>query len=136
MSPPMTRGPRLRLAFVYDARYPEHQGGAERRIHELAIRLAARHEVHLVSWGSPMDAPRPELTNLVLDPVGRMPALYGADGRRTIREAAAFAVRLLPVLLRLRVDVINRTAKAFPGPSRRSRAARSPPGLSPVTSTA
>jgi hypothetical protein len=42
--------PRLRIGFVYDALFPYVTGGVERRIHELAARLATRHEVHLVSW--------------------------------------------------------------------------------------
>lgn len=110
MSPVHNR--RLRIAYVYDALYPYRQGGAERRYHELARRMADRHEVHMVSWGHP--GPVPEaLDGLTLHSVGRAPELYGADGRRTIREAAAFAVRLVPALLRLRVDVIDCSATPY-----------------------
>ena len=34
------RSRRLRIGFVYDASYPETSGGAERRYHEIATRLA------------------------------------------------------------------------------------------------
>ena len=40
----------MRIAFVYDALYPYVRGGAERRYHELARRLSARHDVHYISW--------------------------------------------------------------------------------------
>ena len=41
---------RLRIAFVYDGLVPFTTGGGERRYHELASRLAERHDVHYVSW--------------------------------------------------------------------------------------
>jgi glycosyltransferase involved in cell wall biosynthesis len=103
---------RLRIAYVYDALYPFRQGGAERRYHELARRMAADHEVHMVSWGHPAPVPA-ALDGLTVHAVGRAPELYGDDGRRTVREAAAFAVRLVPALLRLRVDVIDCSATPY-----------------------
>ncbi len=36
----------MRIAFVYDAVYPWIKGGAEKRIYEIAKRLAKKHEVH------------------------------------------------------------------------------------------
>ena len=40
----------MKIALVYDALYPFTTGGAEKRYYELGRRLAARHEVHSVSW--------------------------------------------------------------------------------------
>jgi glycosyltransferase involved in cell wall biosynthesis len=104
---------RLRIAFVYDALFPYVKGGAERRYHELARRLSQRHDVHLVSWTWWDGAPDESLNGLTLHGVGRPPALYGADGKRTVREAAAFSVRALPTLLRGRWDVIDCSATPY-----------------------
>ena len=47
----------MRIAFVYDTVYPETKGGVEKRVWELARRLATRgHEVHLLvphAWDGP-----------------------------------------------------------------------------------
>lgn len=103
----------MRIAFVYDALYPFHKGGAERRVHEIAVRLAARHEVHLLSWRFAEGDPPPELDGLTLHDVGAAPGFYGADGRRTVREALAFATRAVPHLLRQRYDVIDCSATPY-----------------------
>lgn len=104
---------RLRIAFVYDALFPYVKGGAERRYHELARRLSARHDVHLVSWTWWDGAPDESLNGLTLHGVGKPPAMYGADGKRTVREAAAFSARVLPVLLRGKWDVIDCAATPY-----------------------
>ncbi|EEB73821.1 glycosyltransferase family 4 protein [Thermococcus sp. AM4] len=51
----------LRIAFVYDVIYPWVKGGVERRIYELARRLAKHHEVHVYGyrhWEGPKDIER------------------------------------------------------------------------------
>jgi L-malate glycosyltransferase len=106
-------GDRLRIAYVYDALYPLHRGGAERRYRELATRMSARHEVHYVTWRSWQGSPPEELDGVVLHGVGAVPGFYGADGRRTVREATAFAARLVPTLLRQRFDVIDCSATPY-----------------------
>ncbi|WP_297510169.1 glycosyltransferase family 4 protein [Thermococcus sp.] len=40
----------LRIAFVYDVVYPWVKGGVEKRIYELARRLAKEHEVHVYGY--------------------------------------------------------------------------------------
>ena len=40
----------LRIAFVYDVIYPWVKGGVEKRIYELAKRLARDHEVHIYGY--------------------------------------------------------------------------------------
>jgi glycosyltransferase involved in cell wall biosynthesis len=103
----------LRIGLVYDALYPYVNGGAEKRYHELAVRLAERHEVHYLTWQF-WDGPRDVVENGIrLHGVGRAPSLYGGDGKRTIREAAAFSARLMPVLLRQRLDVIDCSATPY-----------------------
>ncbi|MDH4335029.1 MAG: glycosyltransferase family 4 protein, partial [Chloroflexota bacterium] len=103
----------LRIGLVYDALYPYVTGGAEKRYHELAKRLAERHEVHYVTWRF-WDGPDQIVEDgITLHGVGHPPALYGTDGKRTVREAVAFSARLLPVLLRQRWDVIDCSATPY-----------------------
>ena len=103
----------MRIALVYDAIYPWVTGGAERRFHELALRLRERHDVHLVGWQW-WDGPSTiERAGVTLHGVGRAPALYGDDGKRTVREAVTFSARLLPFLLRHRFDVIDCSATPY-----------------------
>jgi glycosyltransferase involved in cell wall biosynthesis len=45
--------------------------------------------------------------------VGPARPFYGDDGKRTIREATAFAVRLLPILGRRRFDVVDASATPY-----------------------
>lgn len=99
----------MRIAIVYDAIYPYVTGGAERRYYEIGRRLAARgHEVRFVGWrwwaGASL-ARRPDGT--WVEGVGTPPALHDADGRRTFREAAAFAARVVPAIARIDANVIE-----------------------------
>lgn len=103
----------MRIGFVYDGLYPWVTGGAERRNHELAIRLAERHEVHVVSWNWWDGPPVIERDGMTLHGVGRPPALYGGDGKRTVREALSFSGRVMPVLLRNRWDVVDCSATPY-----------------------
>jgi glycosyltransferase involved in cell wall biosynthesis len=99
---------RLRIALPYDALWPYVTGGAERRIHEIAHRLAASHDVTLISWrwwDGPSVTLRDDGVRLV--GLGRAQPLYGADGKRRVAEVAAFALRLIPALLRRRYDVVE-----------------------------
>jgi glycosyltransferase involved in cell wall biosynthesis len=98
----------MRIAFVYDAVYPYVNGGAERRYYELGTRLARRgHDVHFVGWQYwPGPAIRFE-HGCWYHGAGAPPPLHDTDGRRTFREAFAFAMRSAAVLARLDVDVIE-----------------------------
>lgn len=103
----------MRIALVYDAMYPWVAGGAERRFFELGRRLAARHDVHLVGWQW-WDGPATiERAGMHLHGLGPAPQLYGADGKRTVREAVQFSARLLPFLLRHRFDVVDCSATPY-----------------------
>jgi L-malate glycosyltransferase len=103
----------VRIALVYDALYPWVAGGAERRFAEIGRRLAARHEVHLVGWQWWDGPARIGRDGMTLHGVGRAPALYGDDGKRTVREAVSFSARLLPYLVRHRFDVIDCSATPY-----------------------
>ena len=67
----------------------------------------------MVSWTWWDGAPDESLNGLTLHGVGRPPALYGTDGKRTIHEAAAFSARALPTLLRGKWDVIDCSATPY-----------------------
>lgn len=103
----------MRICFVYDALFPYVSGGAERRNHEFAKRLAERHDVHIVTWQYWPGPATTKQDGITLHGVGRPMPLYGADGKRTLREALAFALRVLPVLMRQRFDVIDWAAIPF-----------------------
>jgi glycosyltransferase involved in cell wall biosynthesis/O-antigen/teichoic acid export membrane protein len=102
--------PRLRVRYVYDALYPEMNGGAERRYHELATRLAATCDVDYVTWTFGGGAAVRHRDGVTYRGVGPAPEFYGADGKRRVREAIAFAWRLIPALLRDRVDILDVSA--------------------------
>lgn len=104
---------RLTIGFVYDALIPYQNGGAERRFHEIARRLSERHDVHYVTWQYWPGARVVERDGITLHGIGRPPELYGDDGKRTIREAATFAARVVPCLLRERFDVIDCSATPY-----------------------
>ncbi|WP_435146425.1 glycosyltransferase family 4 protein [Halobaculum sp. P14] len=96
----------MKIAFVYDAVYPHVTGGAERRVWEIATRLADEHDVHwygLHCWDGPRVVERDGVT---LHGVMPWDDLY-TDGRRSIREALEFAARLAPHLLGADFDVVD-----------------------------
>jgi glycosyltransferase involved in cell wall biosynthesis len=97
----------MKIAFVYDVIYPFVTGGVEKRIHELAIRLAGSgNDVHVIgmkSWEGPATIVRDGVT---LHGICPAQPLY-AGGRRTITEALSFSIRLAPFLLRERFDLID-----------------------------
>lgn len=97
----------MKIAFIYDVVYPYVKGGVEKRIHELAIRLAARgHDVHVIGmkyWEGPAAIRKDGVTLHGICP----PLPLYADGRRTIREAIHFSTRLVPFLMREEFDIID-----------------------------
>lgn len=97
----------MKIAYIHDAIYPFVKGGAEKRLHEISKRLAARgHEVHVYGarwWGA---EPTRKMEGVTLHGVCRALPLY-SKGRRSIRAAATFAASVLPHLLKERFDVID-----------------------------
>jgi glycosyltransferase involved in cell wall biosynthesis len=103
----------MKIAFVYDGLYPYLKGGAERRYYELATRLSARHEVHYITWRHWGAARAARHGGFTVLGVGAPRPFYGEDGKRTVGEAAQFAVRLLPALRERRYDVIDCSATPY-----------------------
>ncbi|MBS1262861.1 MAG: D-inositol-3-phosphate glycosyltransferase [Methanonatronarchaeales archaeon] len=96
----------MRIAYVYDAVYPWVKGGVERRVWELASRLAGEHDVHVFGmkyWDGPDVVEREGVT---LHGVCKPVELY-AGGRRSIPPAVYFAARVAPPLLREEFDVVD-----------------------------
>lgn len=97
----------MKIAFVYDAVYPWVKGGAEKRIHELGIRLMEKgHEIHLfgIKWWEGPDVIEHE--GLILHGVCKSRDLY-VDGRRSIAAALIFSLKLFPHLSCEKFDLID-----------------------------
>ena len=96
----------MRIAYVYDAVHPWETGGVQKRVWELARRLADDHDVHwygLHYWDGPSTIEREGVT---LHGVMDATELY-VDGRRSIPEAVRFSARLAAPLLKRSFDVID-----------------------------
>jgi L-malate glycosyltransferase len=98
----------MKVAIVYDLAYPYHLGGAERRLWELARRLAARgHTVELLSmqmWPGP-----PVLVQEGVRSVGVCAGMppFNKRGNRSLIEPVVFACHLFRYLRRTDFDLID-----------------------------
>jgi L-malate glycosyltransferase len=105
----------MKIAFIYDAMYPWVTGGAEKRIYELATRLAQRgHDVHCYSWGWWWpDWGEKDIIyeGIHLHGVGKPAELYTSE-RRSIKEALFFAIKLFPILMKEEYDIVD--CQGFP----------------------
>ncbi|HTX60697.1 MAG TPA: glycosyltransferase family 4 protein [Methanobacterium sp.] len=105
----------MKIAFVYDAAYPWVKGGAEKRVYELAKRLAAHdHEVHWYSmgyWWPEHGKKDMEMDGIHLHGVSSPVELYQED-RRSIKEAIYFALMILFKLRAGKYDLID--CQGFP----------------------
>ena len=105
----------MKIAFIYDAVYPYVKGGAEKRVYELATRLAKRgHEVHWYSigwWWTENDHTDMIMDGIKLHGVSDPINLY-SDDRRSIKEALIFSLKLLNPLFKDSYDVID--CQGFP----------------------
>ena len=105
----------MKIAFIYDAMYPWVTGGAEKRIYELATRLAQRgHDVHCYSWGWWWaDEGEKDIIyeGIHLHGVGKPAELYTSE-RRSIKEALLFAIKLFPILMKEKYDIVD--CQGFP----------------------
>ncbi|WP_457742235.1 glycosyltransferase family 4 protein, partial [Thermococcus sp.] len=104
----------LRIAFIYDVIYPWVKGGVEKRIHELAKRLAEKHEVHVYGyrlWRKETEIERGRIHYhgiVRIDPK----ALY-AGSRRSILPPLLHSFGLIPALKGERFDVIDCQASPY-----------------------
>jgi L-malate glycosyltransferase len=98
----------MRIAFVYDAVYPETKGGVEKRVWELARRLVERgHQVELLvphAWDGPGRLAR---DGVILRGVCRSRPLYTSRGRRAVWPALAHAVGVFRLLRRETFDLVD-----------------------------
>jgi len=105
----------MKICFIYDAVYPFVTGGAEKRVYELAKRLAQRgHEVHWYGigwWWTENGHKDIELDGIKLHGVCKPIDLYNNE-RRSIKEAIYFAVKLFPEMMRENFDIID--CQGFP----------------------
>ena len=86
----------LKIAFIYDALYPEVKGGIERRLYELGKRLTKKHEVHWYTfnwWGTGNIINR---DGIIVHGLGKPAKLY-QGGIRNLLEALYFSWKLLMV---------------------------------------
>jgi L-malate glycosyltransferase len=97
----------MKIAFVYDVMYPYVKGGVEKRIWELAVRLAARgNDVHVIGMKYWPGADSIVKEGVVLHGICSPQTLY-TQGRRNVRETLYFSVCLLPFLLKEEFDLID-----------------------------
>ena len=105
----------MKIAFIYDAVYPWVKGGAEKRVYELAKRLALRgHEVHWYSigwWWTDNNHEDIVMEGIKLHGVSDPIDMY-SDDRRSIKEALIFSLKLLKPLLKDNYDVVD--CQGFP----------------------
>jgi len=98
-----------RIAYVMDAIYPYNMGGADKRLWELARKLAenGEHEVHIygMKWWNGADTIVTD--NVHLHGVCKVYELYNKRGARSITEALIYSLKVLPHLLRAEYDVID-----------------------------
>jgi len=99
----------MKIAYIYDAVYPWIKGGAEKRVYEIAKRLAKNHEVHWygVGWWWKENKPRDIVFDGIhLHAVCKPIDLYD-NGKRSPKAAIYFALKLLPQLLKENFDIID-----------------------------
>lgn len=102
----------MKIAYVYDAVYPWIKGGAEKRVWEISKRLVKKgHEVHIFGMKYWNDGDVIVKDGVYLHGVCEPKELY-VEGRRSIKEAIYFAWKVLPHLMKERIDVID--CQAFP----------------------
>lgn len=98
----------MKIAFVFDGVYPWIKGGADKRVFEIAKRLAKKHEVHWysVGWWRDSDTRDFDYEGIhmhgVCDPIE-----FYVRGRRSIWEAIVFAAHLMPEFITEEFDVID-----------------------------
>ncbi|MGB8310395.1 MAG: glycosyltransferase family 4 protein [Halobacteriota archaeon] len=92
-----------------DAIYPYNMGGADKRLWELARKLAenGEHDVHIygMKWWDGDDVIVTD--NVVLHGVCDVYELYSDSGVRSIKEAMVFSLKVLPHLLKDEYDIID-----------------------------
>jgi L-malate glycosyltransferase len=119
----------MRVAYVYDAVYPDILGGVEKRVWEIARRLVTRgHEVHLFGMHHWVGETTITREGVIIHGICRPYSLYG-NGKRRILPAFIFGIMVFFSLARERFDVVD--CQQFPyisvfGAAASCRISRSP----------
>ena len=97
----------MKIAYVYDAVFPYRIGGAEKRIFEIAKRLAERgHEIHIYGlkmWDGDSSFRK---NGIIYHGLGRNMPFY-IHGRRSITEAMYFGWHVFSPLFKEHFDIID-----------------------------
>ena len=105
-------GETLRIAFVYDVIYPWVKGGVEKRIYELAKRLAKKHEVHIYGYKFWNKEDVIEREGIFYHGTIRPKKIY-SNGRRSITPPILHALKLIPLFKNEKFDVVDCQASPY-----------------------
>jgi len=105
-------GETLRIAFVYDVIYPWVKGGVEKRIHELAKRLAKKHEVHIYGYKFWNKEDVIEREGIFYHGTIRPKKIY-SNGRRAIIPPLIHALKLIHSFKNEKFDIIDSQASPY-----------------------
>lgn len=101
-------GQKMNIAYLYDSVYPYSKGGGERRIYEVARRLAQRgHRVSIygMNYWNGQDWHSPE--GITYRPIAPVLRQHGSNGSRSASQALAFGLFSSRLLGQERYDVID-----------------------------
>jgi len=105
----------MRIAYVIDGFYPFTIGGSEKRYWELGKRLAKKHEIYFITFKYWKNAELMEFsrdsssTFFHVYGIHRFFSRYDPKGRRRISSAVEFSIKILPIVLREKFDIIDAT---------------------------
>ncbi len=104
----------LKIAFVYDVIYPWVKGGVEKRIYELARRLAKEHEVHVYGYRLWDGSREIERNGIHYHGTVRInPGTLYAGSRRSMVPPLLHSLGLVPALKGERFDVVDCQASPY-----------------------
>jgi len=88
----------MKIAFVYDAVYPYHPGGKEKRLFEIVRRLSHNHEIHIycMKWWEGSDNFIRE--NIYYYAIAKNVPLYDNKNRRSIWQGIYFGLNCLKLI--------------------------------------
>ena len=98
----------MKIAYITDVAYPYVKGGSEKRLWELAKRLAGKNEVHIycTNWHN-SNVKDAEDEGVLIHFITKANELYTRNGKRSIRAATRFALSVAYNLLPERFDIID-----------------------------
>ena len=100
----------MKIAYVTDVMSPFTKGGSEKRIWEIAKRLAKENDVHIYTFSSANSLN--ESKHMTLEGVnfhflGRVESLYDNKERRSLKTTFLFSTNVLSKLLHQNFDIID-----------------------------